>query len=60
MTIAVQVNGRLRATLELARGSDRAAVEASALAEPNVARTIGDKPVRRVIVVPDKVVNVVV
>jgi leucyl-tRNA synthetase len=56
----VQVNGRLRATLDLAKGSDPAAVEASALAEPNVARTIGDKPVRRVIVVPDKVVNVVV
>ena len=60
VTVAVQVNGRLRATLELAKGSDPAALEASALAEPNVARTIGDKPVRRVIVVPDKVVNVVV
>jgi leucyl-tRNA synthetase len=60
VTVAVQVNGRLRATLELAKGADPAALEASALAEPNVARTIGDKPVRRVIVVPDKVVNVVV
>jgi uncharacterized protein with PhoU and TrkA domain len=60
VTVAVQVNGRLRATLELARGADRAAVEASALAEPNVARTIGDKPIRRVVVVPDKIVNVVV
>ncbi|HEX5077505.1 MAG TPA: leucine--tRNA ligase [Geminicoccaceae bacterium] len=60
VTVAVQVNGRLRATIELPRGSDRAALEASALAEPNVARTIGDKSVRRVIVVPDKIVNVVV
>jgi leucyl-tRNA synthetase len=60
VTVAVQVNGRLRATIQLRKGSDRAAVEASALAEPNVARTIGDKSVRRVIVVPDKVVNVVV
>jgi leucyl-tRNA synthetase len=60
VTVAVQVNGRLRATIELQKGADRAALEASALAEPNVARTIGDKPVRRVIVVPDKVVNVVV
>jgi leucyl-tRNA synthetase len=59
VTVAVQVNGRLRATLELPKGSDPAAVEASALAEPNVARTIGDRPVRRVILVPDKVVNVV-
>jgi leucyl-tRNA synthetase len=60
VTVAVQVNGRLRATIQLPKGSDRAALEASALAEPNVARTIGDRPVRRVIVVPDKVVNVVV
>ncbi|MGH6921226.1 MAG: leucine--tRNA ligase [Geminicoccaceae bacterium] len=60
VTVAVQVNGRLRATLQLPKGSDPAALEASALAEPNVARTIGDRSVRRVIVVPDKVVNVVV
>jgi leucyl-tRNA synthetase len=54
------VNGRLRATIELPRGCGRAALEAAALAEANVARAIGDKPVRRMIVVPDKIVNVVV
>ncbi len=59
-TVAIQVNGRLRATIELPRGSERAALEAAALAEANVARAIGDKQVRRVIVVPDKIVNVVV
>jgi leucyl-tRNA synthetase len=59
-TVAVQVNGRLRATIELPRGCGRAALEAAALAEANVARAIGDKPVRRMIVVPDKIVNVVV
>jgi leucyl-tRNA synthetase len=59
VTVAIQVNGRLRATIELPKGADRAAVEASALAEPNVLRTIGDRAVRRVIVVPDKIVNVV-
>jgi leucyl-tRNA synthetase len=60
VTVAVQVNGRLRATIQLPKGADRAALEAGALAEPNVTRAIGDRPVRRVIVVPDKVVNVVV
>jgi leucyl-tRNA synthetase len=60
VTVAVQVNGRLRATIQLSKGAERTALEASALAEPNVARAIGDKPVRRVIVVPDKIVNVVV
>jgi leucyl-tRNA synthetase len=60
VTIAVQVNGRLRATISLPRGSDRATTEAAALAEANVRRGIADKPLRRVVVVPDKVVNVVV
>jgi leucyl-tRNA synthetase len=35
-------------------------LEAAALAEPNVVRGIGGKPLKRVIVVPDKIVNVVV
>jgi leucyl-tRNA synthetase len=60
VTVAVQVNGRLRATIELAKGSAREALEAAALAEPNVVRGIGGKPLKRVIVVPDKIVNVVV
>jgi leucyl-tRNA synthetase len=60
VTIAVQVKGRLRATISLPRGSDRATTEAAALAEPNVRRAIEGKPLRRVVVVPDKVVNVVV
>ena len=34
--------------------------EAAALAEPNVRRAIGDKTIRKVIVVPEKVINVVV
>jgi len=60
VTLAVQVNGRLRGTIQLPRGCERAAIEAAALAEPNVARAIGDQALRRVIVVPDKIVNVVV
>ena len=60
MTLAVQVNGKLRATISLPRGSDPAAAEAAALAEPNVRRGLDGKPLRRVIVVPDKIVNLVV
>jgi leucyl-tRNA synthetase len=60
VTLAVQVNGRLRGTIQLPKGCERAAIEAAALAEPNVARAIGDQALRRVIVVPDKIVNVVV
>ncbi len=60
VTVAVQVNGKLRATLELGRDIDDAAAEAAALADTAVARAIGDKPVRRVIVVANRIVNVVV
>jgi leucyl-tRNA synthetase len=60
ITIAVQVNGKLRATVTLPRDAESAAAEAAALEEPNVRRAIGDKTPRKVIVVPNKVINVVV
>jgi leucyl-tRNA synthetase len=59
VTLAVQVNGKLRATITLPRGSDRATAESAALAEPNVRRAIEGRPLRKVIVVPDKIVNLV-
>jgi len=59
VTLGVQVNGKLRGTISLPRDADRAAAERAALAEPGVARAIGGKPVRKVIVVPNRVVNVV-
>jgi leucyl-tRNA synthetase len=59
VTIAVQVNGKLRGTIEAAPGAAREAVEAAALAEPGVARFLEGQPVRKVIVVPGKIVNIV-
>src|SRR5690606_1313957 len=58
--LAVQVNGKLRGTIEVAPDWPRDAIEAAALAEPHVARFIGEGQVRKVIVVPGKIVNVVV
>jgi leucyl-tRNA synthetase len=60
VTIAVQVNGKLRGTLDLPKDSDRETAEAAALGLDNVAAAIGGKPVRKVIVVPNRIVNVVV
>lgn len=57
--IAVQVNGKLRGTLEIAPGTGEADTRAAALELPNVARAIEGAQVRKVIVVPDRVVNVV-
>jgi leucyl-tRNA synthetase len=60
VTIAVQVNGKLRATLELARDLDAAALEAAALADERARRAVEGRPPRKVIVVPNRIVNIVV
>lgn len=56
----VQVNGKLRGRISVAVDADDVIVEQTALADENVQRFIGDKPVRRVIVVKGKLVNIVV
>jgi len=58
--IVVQVNGRLRGRIAVAAGADEATVREAALADANVRRFVGAAPVRKVIVVPGKLVNVVV
>ncbi|HEY4531169.1 MAG TPA: leucine--tRNA ligase [Luteimonas sp.] len=59
VTLAVQVNGKLRGTIEVSADATREAIEAQALAEPGVARVLDGLAVRKVIVVPGKIVNVV-
>ncbi len=59
VTIAVQVNGKLRGTIDMAKGADKAACESAALALPAVQRQLDGKPPRKVIVVPEKIVNIV-
>ncbi|MFT3898315.1 MAG: leucine--tRNA ligase [Thermomonas sp.] len=59
VTLAVQVNGKLRGTIEVAPDAPREAVEAAALAEPNVAKFFEGQAVKKVIVVPGKIVNIV-
>ncbi|MFN3591721.1 MAG: class I tRNA ligase family protein, partial [Thermaurantiacus sp.] len=59
VTYAIQVNGKLRDTVVLPRGLDRGEVEAQALALPKVARLIEGQAPRKVIVVPDRLVNIV-
>ncbi|MEO7241100.1 MAG: leucine--tRNA ligase [Sphingomicrobium sp.] len=59
VTLAIQVNGKLRDTLNAPRGLDRAAAEALALASDKVQRQLDGAPPRKVIVVPDRLVNIV-
>ncbi len=60
VTIAVQVNGKLRGTLELPVGTSKEEVEKSALALANVSKVIEGVQIRKIIIVPDRIVNVVV
>ncbi|MEM6327240.1 MAG: leucine--tRNA ligase [Bacteroidota bacterium] len=58
--IAVQVNGKLRGTVTVPADADKAAVLAAAKAEPNVQRHTEAKTLRKEIVVPGRLVNLVV
>jgi leucyl-tRNA synthetase len=58
--VAVQVNGKLRATIELPRDATEPFAREAALAQANVAAAMAGKPPRKVIVVPNRIVNVVV
>jgi leucyl-tRNA synthetase len=60
VTVAVQVNGKLRATFDAARGTAEDELKATALAQPNVVKHLAGKAPRRVIVVKGELVNVVV
>jgi leucyl-tRNA synthetase len=59
VTIAVQVNGKLRDTLTAPKGTSREALEELALASEKIVRSLDGKAPRKVIVVPDRLVNLV-
>ena len=59
VTIAIQINGKLRDTLTAPKGTDRPTLEALALGSDKVARLLEGKAPRKVIVVPDRLVNLV-
>ncbi|MCA0247466.1 MAG: leucine--tRNA ligase [Proteobacteria bacterium] len=60
VTVAVQLNGKLRGTIALAKDAPKDVAEKTALALPELARGLGGKTPKRVIVVPNRIVNVVV
>jgi len=58
--VVVQVNGKLRSHITLPADADEEALRAAALADSHVQKFVGERPVKKVIVVPGKLVNVVV
>ncbi|WP_349431710.1 leucine--tRNA ligase [Methylomarinum sp. Ch1-1] len=59
LQMVIQVNGKLRSKLDVAVSASKEEIEALALADDNVQRYLGDKAVKKVIVVPKKLVNIV-
>jgi leucyl-tRNA synthetase len=58
--VVVQVNGRLRSRLILPAGASEEQMRQAALADPQTCRWLEGKPVRRIVTVPKKLVNIVV
>ena len=58
--LPVQVNGKKRGEIQMPKGAARDAIEQAALAEPAIARILEGRAPRKVIVVPERIVNVVV
>jgi leucyl-tRNA synthetase len=59
LTLAVQVNGKLRGTIDIGADAPRDLIESLAKAEPNTAKFLEGMTIRKVIVVPGKIVNIV-
>jgi leucyl-tRNA synthetase len=60
LDIPVQVNGKLRATIRVARGASQETVQEAALQDDNVRRQLNGAEIRKVVHVPDRLINLVV
>ena len=59
VTMAVQICGKMRGTIEVKKDAPQAEVEAKALALDNVVRQLEGREVKKIIVVPNRIVNIV-
>ena len=60
ISLPVQVNGKVRATVQLPVGASEEEARALAMEQDNVKRSIGDKSVKKVIYVTGRILNIVV
>ena len=59
VTIAIQINGKLKATIQIPKDTSKQETEETALKDPTVQKAIEGKEIRKIIVVPNRIVNVV-
>lgn len=60
VTIAVQVNGKMRGSFDIAKDSDKETLEKIALEQPNVQKHLENMVIIKTVIVPNKIVNIVV
>jgi leucyl-tRNA synthetase len=60
VTVAIQVNGKRRDEIRLPKGATKDEVEPLVMARDAVIRSLEGKPVKKFIVVPDRIINIVV
>ena len=58
--LVVQVNGKLRGNMRVPREAAREAIEKMALSHPSVRKYVNGQPIKKVVIVPGRLVNVVV
>jgi leucyl-tRNA synthetase len=58
--VPVQIKGKVRSRITVAAGTDAAGLEAAALADPRIAELVAGATIRKVIAVPDKMINIVI
>ena len=59
ITLVIQVNGKVRGRIDVPADADRDTLQDLVMGEPNVQKHVQDRPVRKFIVVPGKLVNIV-
>ncbi len=59
ITLGVQINGKVRANIDMAATADEASIKETALNHENIQRHLDGKTIRKVIVVGQKLVNIV-
>ena len=59
LTIVIQISGKVRSRLQVPAGTSEEQLQEMALADERVSKFLGDKPIRKVIVVKDKLINIV-
>ena len=59
MTLPIQVNGKRRGEIEVERSASKDDIESLALASPDVSSFIEGKEIKKIIVVPGRIVNIV-